>query len=92
MIWHLTRVQDDHLADAFGYEQAWTAGGWAARFALPLDKLDTGYGHTFAQASSVQVSSGQLLTDYHDAVHAQTLRHVLTLVDADLPRIVDESF
>ncbi len=59
LVWHLTRVQDDHLADASGIEQLWTADGWAQRFALPLDDLDTGYGHTFEQVGSVQVSSGE---------------------------------
>jgi hypothetical protein len=92
LIWHLTRVQDDHLADAFAGEQVWTADGWSARFGLPLDASDIGYGHTFAQAGSVQVGSGQLLTDYHDAVHAQTVSYVRKLVDGDLPRIVDDSF
>ncbi len=45
LIWHLTRITDDHVAAAAGTEQAWTAGGWAARFGLPLDLADTGYGH-----------------------------------------------
>jgi hypothetical protein len=46
LIWHLTRVQDDHVADVAETEQVWTAGGWATRFALPFDALATGYGHT----------------------------------------------
>jgi hypothetical protein len=92
LVWHLTRVQDDHLADASGIEQLWTADGWAQRFALPLDQLDIGYGHTFEQVSSVQVTSGDTLIDYHDAVHAQTLRYVRKLVDADLTRVVDDSY
>jgi hypothetical protein len=36
------------------------------------------------------VASGRLLTSYHDAVHAQTLRLVSAVTDADLPRVVDE--
>src|SRR5580658_6439129 len=35
LVWHLTRIQDDHLADAFGHEQVWTAEGWKDRFGLP---------------------------------------------------------
>ena len=27
LCWHLTRVQDDHLADAFGVPQVWTEYG-----------------------------------------------------------------
>ena len=45
LVWHLTRIQDDHVAALHGGEQVWTAGGWSERFALPLDPSDTGYGH-----------------------------------------------
>ena len=34
LVWHLTRIQDDHVADLAGREQAWTAAGWYERFAL----------------------------------------------------------
>ena len=37
LVWHLVRVQDDHVAAVAGIEQAWTSSGWAERFALPLD-------------------------------------------------------
>ncbi len=36
LVWHLTRIQDDHVAGLDGDEQVWTGGGWAARFGLPL--------------------------------------------------------
>ncbi|MDT7581212.1 MAG: hypothetical protein QOK35_2476, partial [Pseudonocardiales bacterium] len=45
LVWHLTRVQDDHVADAAGTEQVWFAQDWASRFELPLEKGSTGYGH-----------------------------------------------
>ncbi len=88
LIWHLTRVQDDHVADAFGVPQVWTEYG--KRFELPLEPYDTGYGHTPEQVAQVTVSSPDLLTGYHDAVHEQTIRLVSGITDADLPRIVDE--
>ena len=28
LVWHLTRIQDDHLADAFEAEQVWLSQGW----------------------------------------------------------------
>ena len=28
LVWHLTRVQDDHVSEVAGLEQAWTSGGW----------------------------------------------------------------
>jgi hypothetical protein len=89
LVWHLTRVQDDHTADVMGTEQVWTAEGWAERFSLPLDLADTGYGHSSDQVASVQVASGDLLTGYYDAVHAKTVAYVSGLKDGDLTRIVD---
>jgi uncharacterized damage-inducible protein DinB len=92
LVWHLTRVQDDHVADAAGSEQAWTSQDWVVRFGLPLDRLDTGYGHSADEVAAVRVSSAELLTEYHDAVHEQTLRFVQSLTDADLSEIVDASW
>ena len=87
LIWHLTRVQDDHLADAFGADQLWP--GFEQRFGLPLASLDTGYGHSSEQVAQVRVSSPGLLTEYYDAVHTETIKFVSGLSDADLDRIVD---
>ncbi|NDL58989.1 mycothiol transferase [Phytoactinopolyspora mesophila] len=92
LIWHLTRVQDDHVADAAGTEQAWTAEGWSDRFELPFDRSATGYGHSSRDVAQVQVKSGELLAEYYDAVHDRTLRFLEGLHDRDLDRIVDESW
>ena len=89
LVWHLTRVQDDHVADVAGTEQVWTSAGWSDRFALPLDTSDTGYGHSSDQVAAVRVSS-DLLTGYHNAVHDQTLDYLRGLSESDLDRIVDE--
>ena len=92
LIWHLTRIQDDHIAGVAGTEQIYTSVGWADRFALPFDVSDTGYGHSSDEVTAVRVESGELLTRYHEAVFAQTLQFVESLTDADLARIVDESW
>ncbi len=91
LIWHLTRVQDDHVADVAGIEQVWTAAGWDKKFGLGLDRLATGYGHTSAQVAKVRASAENLLA-YHDAVYEQTVQYVSGLTDADLPRIVDTAW
>lgn len=92
LVWHLTRIQDDHVADATGIAQVWTSQGWADRFGLPFDAAHTGYAHTSDEAALVRVDSGILLTDYHDAVYEQTVQYVGSLTDDDLPRIVDRSW
>jgi hypothetical protein len=92
LVWHLTRVQDDHVAGAAGTPQVWTAEGWVERFRLPLDPADTGYGHSADDVARVRVASADLLTGYLDAVHARTVAYVRDLTDADLTRVVDEAY
>ncbi|MEU9375496.1 DUF664 domain-containing protein [Streptomyces sp. NPDC048255] len=92
LVWHLTRIQDDHVADAAGQEQVWQAQEFEARFALSLPAGSTGYAHTARQAGAVRVDSGELLLEYFDAVHEETLRFVRGLAAADLDRVVDESW
>ncbi|TDC95327.1 DUF664 domain-containing protein [Actinomadura sp. 7K507] len=92
LVWHLTRVQDDHIADAAGTSQVWTSDGWAERFGLPLDPSDTGYGHTGDEVAAVRVESAELLTGYHDAVHDRTAEYVASLTDGDLARVVDRAW
>jgi Protein of unknown function (DUF664) len=91
LVWHLTRIQDDHVADVARAEQAWTAQGWAERLGLPFDPRATGYGHRPADVAAVRVPA-ELLVGYHDAVHQQTTGYVGRLVDADLGRVVDRSW
>ena len=90
LIWHLTRIEDDHLASLAQTSQVWTADGWAARFGLPFDDEATGYGQQAAAVAAVRVESGELLTEYHDAVYTEAVRYVQRITDVDLGRIVDE--
>ena len=88
LVWHLTRVQDDHVADVAGTEQRWTAEGWDTRFSLPFDRLATGYGQDPGEAGLV-AAEPVLLLGYHDTVHATTTEYVRGLIDSDLDRVVD---
>ncbi|KJY45734.1 chorismate synthase [Streptomyces sp. NRRL S-444] len=90
LVWHLTRVQDDHMADASGREQVWTAQDWFSRFALPVPAEATGFGQTAAQVGKIVVESGELLLGYYDAVHEQSTAFIRGLAAADLERVVDE--
>jgi uncharacterized damage-inducible protein DinB len=89
LVWHLARIQDDHIAGVAGTEQVWTSAGWADRFALSLDAEDTGFGHTPEHVAAVIVDA-EPLRQYYDAVHDVTLAYIGRLTDADLDRIVDE--
>ncbi|MGI5404660.1 mycothiol transferase [Streptomyces sp. CA-135486] len=92
LVWHLTRIQDDHMADAAAVEQVWFSQGWADRFELPFPRGATGFGHSSKQVAAVRVQSAELLLGYYDAVHEQTLRFVHGLDDAALDSVVDESW
>jgi len=78
LVWHLTRIQDDHVAGLDGGKQVWTAGGWAERFALPLDDADT--------------ADAQMLLGYFEEVHQRTLRFVGGLAEVELDRVVDRDW
>jgi uncharacterized damage-inducible protein DinB len=91
LVWHLTRIQDDHVAGLDGAEQVWTAGGWFQRFALPLDAADTGYGHGPEDVTVVRADARMLL-GYFEDVHQKTQRFVASLLDADLGRVVDRDW
>jgi hypothetical protein len=88
LIWHLTRVEDDHVADVADTEQVWITGGWHDRFGLPFDRVDTGYGHGPSDVAAVRTDA-DLLLGYYDAVADATLGYVSTLSATDLDRIVD---
>ncbi|GGV04607.1 hypothetical protein GCM10010260_47140 [Streptomyces filipinensis] len=90
LVWHLTRVQDDHIADAFDLDQVWLSQGWEKRFGLDLPRHDTGYGHSPAKIAKVRVESADQLTGYYDAVHEQSLGALRSLAAKDLERVVDE--
>ena len=91
LVWHLSRIEDDHVAELAGRPQVWTAGGWAKRWRLPFDIADTGYGHSAREVAAV-TGDAELLLGYFDSVHEMTVEFVRMLTAADLERIVDEDW
>src|SRR4051812_22843565 len=59
LVWHLTRVQDHHVAELLGQNQVWVSGDWADRFGLDADPDNTGYGHSPEQVAAVRLESAQ---------------------------------
>jgi hypothetical protein len=96
LVWHLTRVQDDHLtgvAGVVGLDQVWTSQGFFSRFALPYPERDLGYGHTSDDVAALRADPRDLL-DYHAATHELTVRVLRSMDSADggaaYERVVDE--
>jgi uncharacterized damage-inducible protein DinB len=92
LVWHLTRVQDGHLAELLDEEQIYVTGDWAARFGLKADPSDTGYGHPPARVAAVAPESAQVLEDYYAAVHERTIDYLRGRTAEDLDRVVDRSW
>lgn len=90
LVWHLLRVQDDHVAEVAGTEQAYTAKGWVRRFDLSLSDTATGYGHGPSDVAAVRVRSPDLLVGYGADVAAATSAYLDGLSEADLDRVVDD--
>jgi uncharacterized damage-inducible protein DinB len=91
LVWHMARVEDDHMAGVAESEQVWLTQGWVDQFAVPYDSLDIGYGQTPDQAHRLEVS-GDLLAGYYAAVHARTLEILGGLTDPEFDRVVDRNW
>src|SRR4051794_282962 len=59
--WHLSGVEDAHIAGAAGTDQAWTSEGWAERFGLDLPVETTGWSMSSAEVDKVTVTDPALL-------------------------------
>ncbi len=92
LVWHLTRVQDDHLADLDGSEQVWVENAWAEKFSLPYDESSVGFGHSTTEVGEFTLSDPDMLRQYHAAVHARTTEILSELSDEDYERVIDDSY
>jgi uncharacterized damage-inducible protein DinB len=90
LVWHLTRVEDGHIAELMDADQVWTTGDWAGRFGLEPDPHDSGYGHTPEQVAAVRPDSAEALTGYHAAVAERTRAYLSGLSADDLDEVIDE--
>ncbi len=94
LVWHLTRVQDDHVAGVAGTPQRWTEGGWEHRFGLPFAPDATGYAQSAAEVGQVAGPgvTAENLVGYHEDVYTATIAYLHSLDDGDLDRVVDTSW
>lgn len=89
LVWHLSRVIDDHVAGAFDRDQVWTSGGWAERFDLPFPDEAHGYGQSWAEVQAVRPGA-DLLRGYHDAVQDAVAAWLADVDDEALDAVVDD--
>ena len=89
LVWHLARVQDDHVAELLDAEQLWVRDDWARAFGLDPEPSNTGYGHSAEEVATVRPPRPEVLLEYLDAVAARTRAMLEGLGPADLDRVVD---
>jgi Protein of unknown function (DUF664) len=89
LVWHLTRVQDHHVAELLDTDQIWISGDWASQFGLDPVPSNTGYGHSAEDVVTVRPKRPEVLLEYLDAVDRRTRTMLSELTAADLDRVVD---
>ena len=90
LVWHLARVQDDHVAEVAGTEQVWVEGDWAGRFGLAAGTRETGFGHGPEEVRAVRPADADTLVAYLDTVTDRTRTFLEDTGAEDLDRVVDE--
>jgi uncharacterized damage-inducible protein DinB len=90
LVWHLTRVQDHHIAEILGEDQVWVSGGWAGRFSVAADPHNSGYGHSVDDVTAIRPESAEALIGYYETVAARTNEVLAGATPTDLDRIVDD--
>jgi len=89
LVWHLTRVQDDHVADLVDDAQVWVTEDWGPRFGVASDPGNTGWSHTPEEVATIRPESAQVLVDHYEAVAARTRKLLASVTPDELDRVVD---
>ncbi len=92
LVWHVTRVQDHHISEIAGREQAWISDGWAGELGMNPDPSNTGYGHTSEEVAAVHPEHRDGLLAYFEAVSQRTMDYLATIDVDELDRIIDRSY
>lgn len=92
LVWHLSRVQDDHVSEIAGEEQVWADPSWAERTGIGRGISETGFGDDAGQVASVVPLSAEALVSYHEAVIERTLSYLEKIDQSELDRIIDRSY
>jgi len=87
--WHLTRYQDDRIAEFMGEEQIWMSEKWYTQFNRPENPKDTGIGHSSEEVRAFKSPGVDTLLGYHRAVRERTKSYLLSLSLADLDREIN---
>ncbi|MFC2020476.1 DinB family protein [Chloroflexota bacterium] len=90
MVWHLTRVQDMHIARLSGNEQVWIAEKWYEKFGRVADPGDNGLRHKPEDLAIFNAPDAKTLLDYHYAALEKTKQYTNKLSAEELDRAIDD--
>ena len=90
LVWHLTRIEDSHLAAVTQLEEAWLTEGWSERFGLP-GSTSVGYDDGPEQVAAIRPDA-DLLLGYHGRVNGRVLEYLPGVDATELDRIVDTGY
>ena len=88
LMWHLSRVQDNHVSAMEGSEHVWVAQLWYEQFGRDDDPGDRGRGHSSEQVAEFRSPDVETLLAYYQAVRSRTDAFLDGLGEADLDRAV----
>ena len=92
LIWHLTRIQDDHVSKIAEVEQVWVTGSYAAELGLAPDPDALGQGDGPDDVAAISPGDASPLLRYHDEVMDRTVVYLNSVTAAELDRIIDHSY
>ena len=92
LVWHLTRVQDDHVAEIADTPQVWAEPGWIERTGIDRGAAEMGMGDGPADVAAIQPSTTEGLLAYHDEVMNRSYAYLAGADDGELDRIIDDSY
>jgi pimeloyl-ACP methyl ester carboxylesterase len=92
LVWHLSRIQDQHLSELAGLPELWADTKWAQTTGVDRDPVTRGQGDGPAEVAAVRPPGPDGLLAYYDSVAGRTADYLTGVTDASLDRIVDESY
>ena len=92
LAWHLTRVEDSHVAEIAGIDQVWQDQPWARRFGLPSNYQAGGYGDSAEDVARIRPENVEVLVEYSRATTDMILGWLDAAREKDFERIIDQSY
>lgn len=92
LVWHLLRIEDDHVAGIGDREQVWLAHGWQQRLGLPYKPSATGFGMSAGDVGRFALADVAALTGYAAEVHSLAGDVLGGLSADDLERVIDTNW